>query len=92
VIGLHSHTHPTRPAGVDWLAEYVENGRILTAALPGWHPVVASHPCNLTSPVADEALTALGVTVAFNATLAPYKGSLHYPREDSHDARKRVMA
>lgn len=90
VLALHSHTHPTRPEGVNWVDEFVTNLQALAAAVPGWTPRVASYPCNLGDRMATRALEVLGVAVAFDATRHEPRGLLHIPREDSADAIKRV--
>lgn len=85
VVGLHSHTHPTRLGELDETAqesEYVENFRVLNNILPR-PPVAMSHPCNSYSPATLEILHHLGIKLGFRANLAqPAHGPLEFPRAD----------
>jgi peptidoglycan/xylan/chitin deacetylase (PgdA/CDA1 family) len=86
VIGLHTHTHPTRIAYLtpqDQLHEYQENHARL-AALLGEPPVAMSHPCNSYSAETLAILRKLGVKVGFRSNLngGGSHSELEYPRED----------
>lgn len=85
VVGLHSHTHPTRLADLapaEQLREYRINQRVL-AELLGSPPTCMSHPCNSYSRQTLEILRRLGVTLGFRANCAAAAASdLELPRED----------
>lgn len=86
IIGLHSHTHPTRlgeltPNGQR--GEYERNSREI-ARLTGEAPKSVSHPCGHYTDVTLSILKDMGVTVGFrdNLNLPAGHGPLEYPRED----------
>jgi peptidoglycan/xylan/chitin deacetylase (PgdA/CDA1 family) len=85
VIGLHSHTHPTRLEHLDrdgQLAEYSANSAHLTRLL-GARPAAMSHPCNSYNAATLDVLHQLGVRLGFRAKMtAGYGGDLEHPRED----------
>ena len=85
VIGLHSHTHPTRLANLDSGAqreEYRRNSQHLAGIL-GTSPVCMSHPCNSYNDDTLHILRELGVVLGFRANLAETrKSELEYPRAD----------
>lgn len=85
VIGLHSHTHPTRMAELPvdvQRNEYQQNHRFL-ASLLGAPPTVVSHPCNSYGGRTLAILQRLGVQVGFRANMVLWEhGPLEYPRED----------
>jgi peptidoglycan/xylan/chitin deacetylase (PgdA/CDA1 family) len=85
VIGLHSHSHPTRMAALDrdaQRAQYRENLDILTEVL-GEQPVCMSHPNNSYGPETLVILRNLGIRVGFRANLEqPWRTGLEFPRED----------
>jgi len=88
IIGLHSHTHPTRlerlPAA-EQREEYATNHAILSGLL-GEGPVAMSHPCNSYNAQTLEILEDLGIRVGFRANMAELSpgrvGPLELPRED----------
>ena len=86
VIGLHTHTHPTRVAYLppqDQFREYRENHSRLTTLL-GEPPVAMSHPCNSYNAETLAILRKLGVKVGFRSNMnggGPHS-ELEYPRED----------
>lgn len=85
VIGLHSHTHPTRLAELPpplQRREYRANHAYLTSLL-GTPPSSVSHPCNSYDEQTLRILRGMGVRIGFrsNATLATHS-ELEYPRED----------
>jgi len=85
VVGLHSHTHPTRMQNLPperQLDEYVENKRILEGIL-GEEVVCMSHPSNSYGPETLAALARLGVRVGFRAIMTGGGGgALEIPRQD----------
>lgn len=86
VIGLHSHTHPTRMERLsedDQKYEYRSNHAHLTALL-GEPPLTMSHPCNSYSAATLDILQSLGVRVGFRANMQVHSGAgpLELPRED----------
>ena len=100
VVGLHSHTHPTRlgelPAA-DQRAEYAANHAALTDLL-GERPTTVSHPCNSYSADTGPVLADLGVRLGFRANMAPPTpgraghGPLEHPREDHANVLRRMAA
>lgn len=85
VIGLHSHTHPTRLAELSLRLqqrEYAANQAYL-ASLLGLTPETVSHPCNSYGPRTLELLRNLGVRIGFRANLELQPHSaLEFPRQD----------
>jgi hypothetical protein len=85
VIGLHTHTHPTRVEHLsadDQRAEYYENYTYLKNLLDE-PPVTMSHPCNSYNTTTLEVLRELGITLGFRANMAGgFNGALELPRED----------
>ncbi len=85
VVGLHSHTHPTRMqhlAPGRQLAEYTENKRILEDILSE-KVVCMSHPSNSYGPETLSALADLGIRVGFRAIMTGGGcGPLEIPRQD----------
>ncbi|MCA9243447.1 MAG: polysaccharide deacetylase family protein [Phycisphaerales bacterium] len=85
VIGLHSHSHPTRLANLtpsQQRAEYADNLALLMDVTRE-RPTTMSHPCNSYTDATLAILRDLGVTVGFRANMAPGGGStLELPRED----------
>jgi peptidoglycan/xylan/chitin deacetylase (PgdA/CDA1 family) len=94
VIGLHSHTHPTRVAHLDedgQREEYFANYSYLHALL-GDRPTTMSHPCNSYNATTLSILRELGIELGFRANLANIGTSeLEHPRED-HANLVRAMA
>lgn len=93
VIGLHSHTHPTRIGLMPrerQMAEYVENKRILED-ITGEAIVSMSHPSNSYGAETLEVLTLLGAQVGFRAFMTGGGGGpLELPRQD-HSNLMRLM-
>lgn len=85
VIGLHSHTHPTRMAYLSQAQqerEYRDNYMSLMQLL-GEPPVAMSHPCNSYNDVTLALLRKLGIRIGFRANMDPKPhNELEYPRED----------
>ncbi len=94
VIGLHSHTHPTRIEHLDedgQRDEYFENYTYLHSLLSE-RPTTMSHPCNSYNATTLAILRELGITLGFRANMA--RGiacELELPRED-HANLVRAMA
>ena len=95
VIGLHSHTHPTRLGALPAAgqrAEYAANHAVLTDLL-GERPTTMSHPCNSYSADTGPVLDALGVRLGFRANMAqPARGRFEFPREDHANLLRRMAA
>jgi peptidoglycan/xylan/chitin deacetylase (PgdA/CDA1 family) len=85
VIGLHTHTHPTRVEHLsadEQRGEYYENYAYLKNLLDA-RPVTMSHPCNSYNATTLEILRELGITLGFRANMASgFDGALELPRED----------
>lgn len=85
VVGMHSHTHPTRLAELPLAqqrSEYERNSAHLHRAL-GTPPASVSHPCNSYGPETLDILRSLGVHLGFRANMMQHEYSaLEYPRED----------
>ncbi|RMF80474.1 MAG: polysaccharide deacetylase family protein [Planctomycetota bacterium] len=85
VIGMHSHSHPTRMAHLypeAQMRDYRENYNIL-CQITGCPPRTVSHPCNSYNSETLDVLRRLGATVGFRAdsTLEAFS-ELEYPRAD----------
>jgi peptidoglycan/xylan/chitin deacetylase (PgdA/CDA1 family) len=95
VIGLHSHTHPTRIGSLpadEQRSEYAVNHTVLTGLL-GERPTTMSHPCNSYSDDTGPLLRSLGVRLGFRANMAPAGGGpLEHPREDHANLLRRMAA
>ena len=88
VLGLHSHTHPTRLCELslqDQEREYQDNARALEA-VTGSSVDYMSHPCNSYGPDTLDMLAALGVRLGFRANMEPgFASALECPRRDHAD-------
>ncbi len=85
VIGLHSHSHPTRLGQLSaevQFREYRDNFTRLREVL-GESPQTMSHPCNSYNDATLTILRRLGITLGFrsNMTLVDIS-ELEYPRRD----------
>lgn len=85
VIGLHSHTHPTRMSYLsrgDQVREYRDNYMELMQLL-GEPPVAMSHPCNSYNETTLSVLRKMGIRIGFRADMGQAAHSeLEFPRED----------
>ncbi|HEY2588338.1 MAG TPA: polysaccharide deacetylase family protein [Tepidisphaeraceae bacterium] len=85
VIGLHSHTHPTRIERLPVEAqrdEYQQNFDCLHGLL-GDRPEAMSHPCNSYTRDTLTILRELGISLGFAANMQVRgQSELEYPRED----------
>jgi len=85
VIGLHSHSHPTKLERLnyqDQFREYWTNIECLKNIL-GTTPNTMSHPSNSYNQDTLEILERLGVTLGFRADmLSPARSNLEFPRQD----------
>jgi peptidoglycan/xylan/chitin deacetylase (PgdA/CDA1 family) len=88
VLGLHTHTHPTRIADLDrqqQLREYRDNYTCLMSLL-GERPTTVAHPCNSYSRDTLDILRRLGIRMGFRSNLAWDEHSkLEYARQDPAD-------
>jgi len=95
VIGLHSHSHPTRLAkmsGRRQMREYVNNYRRLWAET-GERPRTASHPCNSYNVTTLRVLKRLGVSIAFRANMELTNATpLELPRRDHTDVLREMTS
>jgi peptidoglycan/xylan/chitin deacetylase (PgdA/CDA1 family) len=94
VVGLHSHTHPTRIERLPAEAQREEYGKNFDYlhALLGDRPEAMSHPCNSYSRETLTILRELGISLGFAANMqARGQSELEYPRED-HANLVRSMA
>jgi hypothetical protein len=95
VIGLHSHTHPTRIERLnedEQRYEYRSNFAHLTTLL-GEPPQAVSHPCNSYNAATLRILRSLGIKLGFRANMAiGFSGELEVPREDHANLARRVAA
>jgi len=94
VIGLHSHSHPTRLGELpieQQRREYTRNADALLA-LTGIRPNTVGHPCGSYSAETLGALAEMGVVMGFRSNMAQSDyGPLELPRED-HANIMRQMA
>lgn len=86
IIGLHSHSHPTRLEGLSYSGqfdEYQENYHIIKE-ITGTPPCVMSHPCNSYNKLTLEVLEKLGVESGFRSNMSQLdnRGRYELPRED----------
>ena len=85
VIGLHSHSHPTRISALpeaEQMREYRDNRSALVGIL-GAPPTTVSHPCGDYGPETLEVLKSLGIKIGFRAEMDDaLKSPLEYPREN----------
>jgi peptidoglycan/xylan/chitin deacetylase (PgdA/CDA1 family) len=95
VLGLHTHTHPTRMADLDGqqqLREYRDNYTCLMSLL-GERPTTVAHPCNSYSRGTLDILRRLGIRVGFRSNMAWNEHSrLEYPRRDPADILHEMRA
>lgn len=95
VIGLHSHTHPTRLEHLDedgQRDEYYENYHYLYQLLEQ-RPLTMSHPCNSYNATTLAILRELGITLGFRANMAQgVISELEYPREDHANLIRAIAA
>jgi len=96
VIGLHSHTHPTRMASLPAAEQEHEyrNNHSHVQRVVGVSPVAMSHPCNSYGPETLEILRGLGVRLGFRATMAegPPPSPLEFPRKDHSNIMRELSA
>ena len=95
VVGMHSHSHPTR---IDLLSvdeqrsEYVSNREHLERIL-GQRPHAMAHPCGVYTEETLRVLRRMGVTLGFRDNMnmsAP--SALEYPRRDCADVLNEMVA
>lgn len=95
VIGLHSHSHPTRMSELsreDQVEEYTLNFNWISEEL-GVTPFVVAHPCGDYSDETLGVLGDLGIRVGFRSSLTegPYGSLLEIPRKD-HAVRLKELS
>ncbi len=85
VIGLHSHSHPTRLEKLPMEKqrdEYRKNYEAITE-ITGIRPISMSHPCNSYDSQTLKVLRDMGIKVGFRANMQTSDWSeLEHPRED----------
>ncbi|MFZ0734229.1 MAG: polysaccharide deacetylase family protein [Candidatus Sulfotelmatobacter sp.] len=96
VIGLHSHTHPTRLnqlSPYDQRNEYERNHACVTQSV-GEAPRAMSHPCNSYNAATLRILKELGIQVGFRANMIRlpeyFDRALEHPREDHANLMKQM--
>lgn len=86
VIGLHSHTHPTRLERLtpeEQFREYRDNGAALLSVL-GEAPRCVAHPCNSYNAETLEILERLGIRIGFRSNdKQATRSAFEYPRVDA---------
>lgn len=87
LIGLHSHTHPTKISKLSLRAqfnEYRDNLLFLNDVLVGFKADCMSHPCGDYNKDTLTALRKLGVRVGFRSNMrnGPARSALEVPRKD----------
>lgn len=94
VIGLHTHTHPTRVAALspaDQEREYRDNYMALMQ-ITGEPPASMSHPCNSYNEHTLAILRGLGIRVGFRADMDGGGGSpLEIPRQDHANVLRQMQ-
>jgi peptidoglycan/xylan/chitin deacetylase (PgdA/CDA1 family) len=94
IIGLHTHTHPTRVAALspdDQEREYRDNFMALMQCL-GEPPVAMSHPCNSYDEATLAILRGLGITLGFRADMEAGSASLlELPRQDHANVMRQMQ-
>jgi len=96
VIGLHSHTHPTKLnylSPEDQREEYERNRACLTQLFDR-PPMAMSHPCNSYNAATLRILKDLGIRIGFRANMEPLRDyvdrDLEHPRQDHANLMKRM--
>lgn len=96
VVGLHSHTHPTRLnrlSADDQRYEY-ERNHLCVAQTLGLPPRAMSHPCNSYDATTLRILKDLGIQVGFRANMTRLPEyvdrALEHPREDHANLMKQL--
>lgn len=94
IVGLHSHTHPTRierMSAQEQRQDYLSNYSALSEIL-GDVPRTMSHPCNSYNAHTPVIMAELDVTLGFRANMAhPVAPSaLEWPREDHANIMARM--
>ena len=95
VIGLHSHTHPTRieRLGEDEQRYEYRANQTHVMSVTGEQPLAMSHPCNSYNATTLEILRDLEIKLGFRANMAGgFTSDLELPREDHANLLKRVAA
>ena len=86
VIGLHSHTHPTKIASYtkeEQLQEYALCKKYLEE-ITGTAIEAVSYPCNSYNEDTEGIMNMLGIQIGFCADMSkPFENKLFIPREDS---------
>lgn len=85
LIGLHSHTHPTRLCELDYQDQFNEYSickEILENCTGGKEVVTASYPCGSVNQDTEQIMNKLGIRIAFKERMIPYESRLMIPRED----------
>lgn len=86
VVGLHSHTHPTRLEDLDLAgqkSQYRNNASRLEQ-ITGERPVAMSHPCNSYNDTTLGILTEMDVLLGFRSNMVqqPAASRFEFPRDD----------
>ena len=92
IVGLHSHTHPTRLCEYDYndqLNEYSICKEILENCT-GKKVMSASYPCGSINDDTVPIMKKLGIEIAFKEIMIPYNSNLMIPREDHSNIMRRM--
>jgi peptidoglycan/xylan/chitin deacetylase (PgdA/CDA1 family) len=85
IIGLHSHTHPTRLNLLSFeeqLNEYKPNYNVLSDII-GSEICVAAHPTNSYNEDTFKVFEQLGITISFRSTMeSGFNSNYEFPRID----------
>jgi peptidoglycan/xylan/chitin deacetylase (PgdA/CDA1 family) len=97
IIGLHSHSHPTKMSKLERNAqkqEYQKNRTYLSSILPSAELDCMSHPCGDYNADTLSVLGELGVKIGFRSNMAdgPARSRLEIPREDHANIYREMTA
>lgn len=84
IVGLHSHTHPTRICEFDYNRQFNEYNicKEILEKITGNKVFSASYPCGSINGDTEQIMKKLGIHIAFKEVMFPYKSKLMIPRED----------
>lgn len=95
MIGLHSHTHPTRLDALsksEQKREYTENYHYLSSMLQS-NPISMSHPCNSYNNDTLSILEELQIHIGFRANMVDCQQNVYeFPREDHANIMKEMIS
>jgi peptidoglycan/xylan/chitin deacetylase (PgdA/CDA1 family) len=92
IVGLHSHTHPTRMCELHYdsqMREYEKCKEILEGIL-NKKVISASYPCGSINDDTEMIMKKLGIEMAFKERMIPFQSNLMIPRIDHADILKEM--